>query len=901
MTHGSHLLLHVPENWSNDQKGDFFETFVAEILRPMRFKVTQRLRVTGMEIDLLARGEDQQLTLLVECKAHRDPLPSDVISKLLGNVTIRHADAGWLFTTSDLGKDGRGQWEDISSDPELARRFTWFSPERIVEVLLAQSSIIHPDRLLTHLAPWSSGDWTLVVLPGRRVWLAQIVEDGLPTRFAVFDAKTGDPVPASVAQEVATASPRFASLRWVDVSENEAHAAPPHPRPPVARVVSGDGWDDPRPARPADFVGREDLIKDVVDFLGAARQGSTATRTFAVQGPSGWGKSSLTLKLSDLARRSRIAKTSLTAIDSRSATNSAFVSEALRQALLDAHSRGLLPDRSDFRIQSLRDPLDSPDVMGALEDLREREECIVLIFDQFEELFAKEPLFETFNAVRELSLDIDARQAPIILGFAWKTDISLPQQHPAYHLWHQLGDRRRTFKIREFDGRDVRKIIGGAERGADKRLAPALRARLVEKCQGFPWLLKKLLVHVLQRVSEAESQYLLLERELDVEMLFKEDLAVLGEEAIRCLRFVAARAPVAVAEVEENFPRDTTNLLINAHLLVRSGMNYVVYWDIFRDYLVEGRVPYIPWARTFQRGPAMAIKALQKLEEAGEEGGSAATLAGGMGLREGTCFNLLADLVALQLAEPTASGSYKPGTHLGDLQPATVARHVQGQLRRHVVVREMATRWERDRLISPDDWYLFFAQTQPGAAGFSNPTIHSYANNLKAWLLFSGILEQRNRWYSRPGGSGAQFGELAPRRRRIGTFLGGATPASLIRLLERLCEAGGPLSRGILVNEGLRNAVADAAALGLATAQWGVVALVNPDRTRPQLVRDAKDAILVQPAIETMRRAEAEGVVESEQIGRRLEEALGVNWQRSSALRNVAALRRYFRWASDEA
>ena len=77
----------------------------------------------------------------------------------------------------------------------------------------------------------------------------------------------------------------------------------------------------------------------------------------------------------------------------------------------------------------------------------------------------------------------------------------------------------------------------------------------------------------IKRVSTVESQYLLLERELDVELLFKEDLSVLGEEQIKCLKFVAVRAPVAVAEVEENYSRDTTNVLINSHLLVRSGMN----------------------------------------------------------------------------------------------------------------------------------------------------------------------------------------------------------------------------------------------------------------------------------------------------------------------------------------
>ena len=308
-----------------------------------------------------------------------------------------------------------------------------------------------------------------------------------------------------------------------------------------------------------------------------------------------------------------------------------------------------------------------------------------MIFDQFEELFSKEELFETFNAVRELSLDLDARQLPLILGFAWKTDVSLPQQHPAYHLWHQLSDRRRTFKIRDFGRRDIQRIISKAEHSALKRLSPALRARVVEQCQNLPWLLKKLLVHVLQRISSEESQYLFLERELDVELLFKEDLSILGDDQIRCLKFVAQRAPVAVADVEENFNRDTTNLLINTHLLVRSGMNYVVYWDIFKDYLVDERVPYIPWARTFQRGPAIAVRALQALSLHGLSAIPDLGLA--VGLKEGPAFNLFGDLVALQLVESPSARLFAPSRHLRDLKPSSIAEFVQSQLRRHIVVR----------------------------------------------------------------------------------------------------------------------------------------------------------------------------------------------------------------------
>ena len=888
-----HLII-IPSDEEAIDKGLFFETFIAGLLQPMRLKVIQRLRFTGMEIDLLARGEDQPRTILVECKAQRDPLPADVISKLLGNVNIKHADSGWLFSVADLSKDGRGQWEDIKQDPELSKKFMWYDSSRIIDILKQQRTIVDSKSLEHHFGKsLNLGTWTLLISPKGFYWLVEITEEGIPTRFSAFNAKTGESIPKASAQEIARLEPRFDSLEILELSPTPiSQLSKTRERAPVARVIPGDAWNDLRPARPSDFVGRDDIISDILEFFGNVRDKSTVTRTFAIQGPSGWGKSSLVLKIIHEVSRKKVKRCSVTAVDTRSATNSAFVSEALRLAFLDAIERKLIPKRVMPTVDSLRRPLDSKGLKDAFNVLSQNNGCIVLIFDQFEELFAKEKLFETFNAVRDLSLDCDAQQVPLTLGFAWKTDVALPQQHPAYHLWHELSDRRRTFKIREFGRRDIRIIIGRAERASGKRLSPALRARIIEQSQNLPWLLKKLLVHVLQHISSEESQYLFLERELDVELLFKEDLSELGDEQIRCLKHVAQRAPVAVTEVEDNFSRETTNMLLNSHLLVRSGMNYVVYWDIFRDYLVDERVPYIPWARTFQRGATTAVKALQKLSAKGPS--SIPAIGEAIGLKEGPAYNLFGDLVALQLVEATAPGIYVPTPHLKDLEVMTIAEFVQGQIKRHIVVLELTKSWEKEKLVPVELWLEFIRKALPRSSSFSQATIHQYANNFKNWLLFAGILEQREHYLLRPNANGRQMGAFTPTKSHVPVFLGTAAPQKLEQLLGILYEQRRGRKREELNAKGLRNALADAFSLDLIVpnTEGNIMLIARPDSIEA-IIYLAKERIAAQKTIAIVKDTQKEGIKNRNIVGERIETEIGAKWSQTSKRRYAGGLLSY--------
>ena len=85
---------------------------------------------------------------------------------------------------------------------------------------------------------------------------------------------------------------------------------------------------------------------------------------------------------------------------------------------------------------------------------------MLIIFDQFEELFSKKELYPLFDSVKSLCNEVDALQGQLVLGFAWKTDLTIPVEHPAYYLWSNLADRRKEFELQQFKPSEIKSAIG---------------------------------------------------------------------------------------------------------------------------------------------------------------------------------------------------------------------------------------------------------------------------------------------------------------------------------------------------------------------------------------------------------------------------------------------------------
>jgi hypothetical protein len=478
---------------------------------------------------------------------------------------------GVLFALPRLTADGIEKAREISLKD---RSFRYLSADDLASALRQDGLIADvPETIL------DSSDHA-VVITEHGLFAACIVLDSAertPTSVAVWSS--GGTVPQKVADLLRT-SDYTGDLPVVEAGARHVNhpltAAASAPAPLLTTVAgSSSDFEYQLPASPRYFVGRKVLV-DKLESMLVGQQGQVVV----LNAQSGWGKSSLALKLGDLATR---AQGIAAVLDARTADQPRYVVDVLRRVSGEAEGAGILSLPSSASWASLD---------SAIATLRQAQwvqnRPVVVFFDQFENVFRDVELTRVF---RNLALGVRDIKGPLLLGFAWKTDlVGWTEGHP-YQLRDDIRGAGTVVVVEPFGPREVEVILGRIARQAGVRLLPDLRSRLRAYSQGLPWLLKKLADHVLRELRTGVTQEELLAESLNVGGLFEADLAELGPSEQEVLRHIAKFAPIPAAEVTERFGPDQVQSLVDRRLVVQVGDRLDTYWDTFRDFLNTGTVP----------------------------------------------------------------------------------------------------------------------------------------------------------------------------------------------------------------------------------------------------------------------------------------------------------------------
>lgn len=888
-----HIEVAVPDGTSTTERGRLLEQFGSRFLKTQGFSVVEEVRLTGLEVDLLASaGPETGERVFVECKAQRAPLAAEVLMKLLGQVMMKQYSSGWLLSASPLSKDAKGIDEEWQAKPSDERRqLQIYTPDKLVRRLVGANIIIDPVSLPKASGKRYSDDNYLLIAPFGEFWALVLLDEATNLRsgFQVFDAATGQLAHDGIAEQVRKTDATIADLELFQArqpSKEIEHQKLSEELQSIVPVQVADDWADYRPSRPEDFVGRDQLQQDVLQLFDSARSGTSSTRLFAVKAPSGWGKSSFVLKIAQRAAAIGHGRRNFVyAVDSRAASSQRFAELALYSAVQKAAHAGFIDSADNLEVGGADAPFASDSMREMLAQLQAENKIICLIFDQFEELLYKENLAPLFKDIRLLCDAVVEAQANFVIGFSWKTDGTIPPEHEAYYLWHNLSDRRREFELTALSESDVNKAINRFSKELNQPVAPQLRRVLHDHSQGFPWLLKKLCIHVLQQVNGGLDQGEVLVRALRIEDLFKKDLEGLAAPEFDCIKKIAEEAPADFYKISRTYGDAIVNQLLDKRLIIRSGARLSIYWDIFREYVLDERVPYIPTTYVPQANIRSYLKAVQILIR--DQKATYGQIATELGVSPGTADNIVRDLVMVGHAEANRqAGEVFSITDEEGARAAFVAF-----CESHTIYRSLDTMFDRGQAFTADR-VIEVAREVYGSRGLSERVSSPYARRLLTWLIAAGLARREGHQFllTKTVGNRMSF-EIRPTRRSAGIFLGGSTPAKLVSALEAIGKGASLIE----VEERYgRYPISDMLNLDVIDENGKVLNFATP--VSEVVARAVRQSLTYATTAARIKQNPGSRGID---IGRELAEQLNVTWTDASCARNGSSLLRWVRWADE--
>ncbi len=655
----SNIEVCIKDGSSNTERGRLLEKLTSKTLEIQQYEVVDTIRVTGMEIDVLARHKINNTQVLVECKAWDSTLPADVISKLLGNVFLRNASAGWLITTGPMSKDAEGirsEWETRTD--EGRGKLSFYTTERIIQLLCDSKVIINVDSLKVKVEDIfsTSENTTLIITDIGNYWLVPVVEKNSEfiTSVVVFNAANGERIiDDNLLNELKMRKNSYSDFQWLagEETDNKVVEQLLDEYKSIVPILCGDDWADYRPARPEDFVGRNILLNNIFSFFNSVIEETSATRLFSVKAPSGMGKSSVLLKICSMAKSQRKSKRYfIHAVDVRTAISARYAEMALKSCFDSADTSGFTDVKQrNLEFTNISQFLQSDSVVKTFSFLKKENKLMVLIFDQFEELFSKKELYGLFDNIRLLCNILDAQKQNFVVGFAWKTDLSIPAEHPAYFMWSNLSDRRREFEVHQFKNSEIKSAIRIFGEQLGEKINPVLSSYLIKQCQGYPWLLKKLCIHVFNLIIEGTKQDAVIGKKLNIVDLFERDLSELTPEEHSCIIEIAKETPADFFKIADVYGNDVIQSLVNRRIVIRRASKLTLYWDIFRDYVINKTIPTIVLDYIPQQQFASIAKMLCVLIDNGPL--STLDLSRNIGVNINTIDNLMIDCVMFGVAK----------------------------------------------------------------------------------------------------------------------------------------------------------------------------------------------------------------------------------------------------------
>ena len=358
-----------------EARGKLFEELMTKVLRHYGYKIDDipSVNYAGMEIDIEGKAIITNIPIYAECKCHETDVTSPKLQEFFGKYMTRWLRdkrcQGLFIALPGLNSHAKGFYrENCEQNQEISVRL--IEEEQVLTAMYETDLVSRPsvfeDAIPANVG--TPGD-NLVLYTDQGCFAIQFVippSVGVPTSIALFDG-TGNPITSSETVDFLTQLfPELGDFSVLLIG-SEIGIEDTTTKQDSEQIVEVRGsascFEYQFPASPEYFVGREAVLCELDSFVTEVVQRTTSSRGIVFEANSGWGKSSVVLAS---VARLRNAGHFAVAIDSRTASTSQFILQAVNYALNTPHGTNGLPaeEESSSVISGFNGVVDALETVG---------------------------------------------------------------------------------------------------------------------------------------------------------------------------------------------------------------------------------------------------------------------------------------------------------------------------------------------------------------------------------------------------------------------------------------------------------------------------------------------------------------------------------------------------------
>lgn len=711
------LFYHSDQSESNSSfyKGVLFEELLKDYLIKSGYVVELRKKQSSLEYDIEGTARATGQKIIGEAKAHSKSMSGQTVAAFVGKLLplglIAKKVHGLFLSLSPLTPEAEDYFREVK-EMGLTTMVGQKLYDEVCEILRLPSEnslekniegheIVAPNILKTN-----TGTYKLLVLRKNDL--------GTPSAFVVYSRDGQQVTENDFLEKLKANVSELSGLDfWLPLDNAQKNTEHFFKREILKGLSVGNDWADYRlPAGPSVFIGRSEFVDKLSNHI----NDSDIPHVLQVKSRSGVGKSSL-----------------LSYLDNE------FVKQGLLTELHDSRDVRTVYDifylvqRFTSSKKMATNFIEVDEQLGALQNALCRKKAVVFV-DQFESTFANADIFDCYEYLANSITKINGN---IYIIFARKNDQLTTYDDSKVSL-SRINSISRSFTLPDFERDESILLLEKINESNNYILTKEILPYIIEFAQGFPWLLKRTIAHVLNLMQRGDSAKELIGAGLKLNDLFEEELEGLDEIEKDYLTRIASKLPADFNELQYQFDEDpmlvkVLDKLTTSRLVRLSGSTYDTYNDVFKEYLVYKKLPEFRQLIIYRMYPSSVISQFHKIIFMQEI--TISNIKNNLDVSEGSAFNLVKELRNLDLLDAAKGRGWVVPTNVKDIYSQGL---LAGFLRRKLMDNQMVESLLRKILAGENvyeaDISEYFAKAYPFIEA-SDKTWRLYSTILKSWLL----------------------------------------------------------------------------------------------------------------------------------------------------------------------